>query len=211
LREFRAFLTAVETDRLYAVWVLAETTGMHRSELAGLRWVDVDFQTGRVHVRKPRVMADGDVVVSEPKTKRGRRGIALDLKTLSVLRAWRERQNGERELVGKGYVDSGMVFTQPDGEAIKPYLFTDWFEAHVERLGLAKIRLHDVRHSYASVVAGVPAKVVSERLGHANIGITMDTYSHVVPMLDQDAADQVARLIFGSALTMPPSSPSEGG
>jgi integrase len=207
--DLRTFLASVETDRLYAAWVLTATTGMRRGELAGLRWVDMDFPAGRVHIRKPRVMADGEVVISEPKTKRGRRGIALDHRTLGALRAWQERQSQERELVGKGYVDSGMVFTQPDGSAIKPYLFTDWFEAHVKRAGLPRIRLHDMRHSYASaaLAAGVPAKVVSERLGHANIGITMDTYSHVVPALDQDAADTVAELIFGGQEDSPDDRP----
>jgi integrase len=182
---------------------------MRRGELAGIRWSDVDFEKGRVHVREARVMADSEVVISEPKTQKGRRRIALDRKTLSVLRAWRERQSEERQLVGHGYIDSGMVFTQPDGAAIKPYLFTDWFEAHVKRLGLPRIRLHDLRHSYASaaLAAGVPAKVVSERLGHANIGITMDTYSHVVPALDQDAADTVAELIFGGQEDSPDDRP----
>ena len=125
--DLRTFLASVEADRLYAAWVLTATTGMRRGELAGLRWVDVDFPAGRVHVRKPRVMADGDVVISEPKTKRGRRGIALDHRTLGALSAWQERQSQERELVGHGYIDSGMVFTQPDGAASKPYLFTDWW------------------------------------------------------------------------------------
>jgi integrase len=207
--DLRTFLASVEADRLYAAWVLTATTGMRRGELAGIRWSDVDFETGRVHVREARVMADSEVVISEPKTQRGRRRIALDRRTLSALRTWQKRQSEERQLVGHGYIDSGMVFTQPDGAAIMPYLFTDWFEAHVKRLGLPRIRLHDLRHSYASaaLAAGVPAKVVSERLGHANIGITMDTYSHVVPALDQDAADTVAELIFGGQEDSPDDRP----
>jgi integrase len=87
----------------------------------------------------------------------------------------------------------------PDGRSIHPERFSRWFEQHARDAGLPKIRLHDVRHSYASaaLAAGVPAKVVSERLGHANIAITMDTYSHVLPGLDAQAADTVARLILG--------------
>jgi integrase len=82
---------------------------------------------------------------------------------------------------------------------IHPERFSRWFEQHARAVGLPKIRLHDVRHSYATaaLAAGVPAKVVSERLGHANIAITMDTYSHVLPGLDAEAADTVARLILG--------------
>jgi integrase len=92
-----------------------------------------------------------------------------------------------------------LVFTGPDGTAVHPERFSDWFRQRVRAAGLPRIRLHDVRHSYATaaLAAGVPAKVVSERLGHANIAITMDTYSHVLPGLDEQAAGQVARLILG--------------
>jgi integrase len=102
--------------------------------------------------------------------------------------------------VGGRYRDSELVFTGPDGTAVDPERFSDWFRQHVRAAGLPRIRLHDVRHSYASaeLAASVPAKVVSERLGHANIAITMDTYSHVLPGLDEQAAGQVARLILGA-------------
>jgi integrase len=112
--------------------------------------------------------------------------------------------------VGPGYVDSGLVFTHLDGRPLHPDLISDWFERHTCAAGLPKIRLHDVRHSYASaaLAAGIPAKVVSERLGHATIAITLDTYSHVLPGLDAEAANTVARFILegrdgdaGSAVT----------
>jgi integrase len=93
---------------------------------------------------------------------------------------------------------SGLVFTWGDGRPLHPERFSRWFERLAREAGLPKIRLHDVRHSYATaaLAAGVPAKVVSERLGHANIAITMDTYSHVLPGMDQHAASVVARLIL---------------
>jgi integrase len=92
-----------------------------------------------------------------------------------------------------------LVFTRPDGAPIHPDLISDWFERLAREAGLPKIRLHDVRHSYASaaLAAGIPAKIVSERLGHATIQITLDTYSHVLPGLDAQAAETVARLILG--------------
>ena len=101
-------------------------------------------------------------------------------------------------MIGPSYQDSGLVFTRPDGSPIHPHLFSDWFKQHVRKAGLPKIRLHDVRHSYASaaLAAGIAAKVVSERLGHATIAITMDTYSHVLPGLDERAAATVAQLIL---------------
>jgi integrase len=91
------------------------------------------------------------------------------------------------------------VFTWLDGSPIHPLRFSQWFEQHARRAGLPRIRLHDLRHSYASaaLAAGVPAKVISERLGHATIAVTMDIYSHVLPGLDREAADTVARLILG--------------
>jgi integrase len=100
--------------------------------------------------------------------------------------------------VSEPYEDYGLVFIHPDGSPIHPQRFSDWFRQHVRAAGLPAIRLHDLRHSYATaaLAAGIPAKVVSERLGHATIAITMDTYSHVLPGLDERAAATVARLIL---------------
>ena len=118
--------------------------------------------------------------------------------TVAALRQHQARQAADRAAVGPAYEDSGLVFTHPDGSPIHPQRFSDWFRQHLRAAGLPAIRLHDLRHSYATAVlaAGIPAKVVSERLGHATIAITMDTYSHVLPGLDQQAATTVARLIL---------------
>jgi integrase len=196
--QLRAFLLHVREDRHYAAWLLAATTGMRRGELLGLRWIDVDLDAGRVAIRRPRVVVDHAVYTSEPKTARSRRSIALDSATVAALREHQARQAAERVVIGPGYQDSGLVFTRPDGSPIHPHLFSDWFKQHVRRAGLPKIRLHDVRHSYASaaLAAGIAAKVVSERLGHATIATTMDTYSHVLPGLDERAATTVAQLIL---------------
>jgi integrase len=197
--QLRAFLDHVRGDRLYAAWLLAATTGMRRGEILGLRWSDLDLDAGRVAVRRPRILVDYQVVVSEPKTAKGRRSLALDPVAVAALRAHRARQAEEKLAVGGRYRDSELVFTRPDGTAVHPERFSDWFRQRVRAAELPMIRLHDVRHSYATaaLAAGVPAKVVSERLGHANIAITMDTYSHVLPGLDEQAAGQVARLILG--------------
>jgi integrase len=159
----------------------------------------VDLTAGRVTPRKPRIQVDYQVHVSEPKTAKGKRSIALDPATVAALREHRARQAEERLLVGPLWQDSGLVFTWGDGRELHPERFTRWFYRLTREAGLPKIRLHDVRHSYATaaLVAGVPAKVVSERLGHANIAITMDTYSHVLPGMDEGAAATVASLILG--------------
>jgi integrase len=194
-----AFLDHVRADRLYAAWLLLATTGMRRGEVAGLRWVDVDLDAGRVSPRRPRVVVNHEVLVSEPKTAKGRRSIALDPATVAALREHRRWQLEERLAVGPGWEDAGLVFTWPNGRPLHPERFSRWFEQHTRAAGLPKIRLHDVRHSYATaaLAAGIPAKIVSERLGHANIAITMDTYSHVLPGLDEQAAGTVAQLILG--------------
>src|SRR5215218_6799496 len=203
--QLRAFLDHVRGERLYAAWLLAATTGMRRGEILGLRWGDLDLDSGRVAVRRPRILVDYQVQVAEPKTAKGRRSLALDPVTVAALRAHRVRQAEEKLAVGGRYRDSELVFTGPDGTAVHPERFSDWFRQRVRAAGLPRIRLHDVRHSYATaaLAAGVPAKVVSERLGHANIAITMDTYSHVLPGLDEQAAGQVARLILGAADPVP--------
>jgi integrase len=182
---------------------------MRRGEVAGLRWPDVDLEAARISPRRPRVVVNYEVVVSEPKTAKGRRSLALDPATVAALREHWTRQLEQRLAIGPRWQDSGLVFTWPDGRPIHPHRFSKWFEQHTGAAGLPKIRLHDVRHSYATaaLAAGVPAKVVSERLGHANIAITMDTYSHVLPGLDAQAAGTVARLILGPS--EPGSDPSD--
>jgi integrase len=171
---------------------------MRRAELAGLRWVDVDLAAARLAPRRPRVVVNYVVHESEPKTRMGKRSLALDPATLAALQEHKIRQDQDRAEVGPAWTDSGLVFTRPDGSPIHPDLITDWFRRLARAAGLPPIRLHDVRHSYATaaLAAGVPAKVVSERLGHATIAITLDVYSHVIPGMDAQAANAVASLIL---------------
>jgi integrase len=148
--QLRAFLDYVRDDRLYAAWLLLATTGMRRGEVAGLRRIDVDLEAGRVSPRRPRVVVDHQVLVSEPKTAKGRRSIALDPATVAALRDHRRRQLEERLAVGPRWEDSGLVFTWPDGRPLHPDRFFKWFEQQSRAAALPKIRLHDVRHSYAT-------------------------------------------------------------
>ena len=113
--QLRAFLANARTDRLYAAWLLVATTGMRRGELAGLRWIDLDLDAGRASPRRPRVVVNYAVEVSEPKTAKGRRSVALDALTVAALREHKERQAEDRAVVGPGWRDSGLVFTRPDG------------------------------------------------------------------------------------------------
>jgi integrase len=197
--ELRAFLKHVEGERLYAVWILAASTGMRRGEVLGLRWRDVDLDRARASVRQTLVLAGRQVVTSEPKTSRGRRSIALDPRTVSALRAWRRAQASERLAWAGAWADSGLVFTREDGTPIHPEWLSDAFEWRVKVTRLPRIRFHDLRHTHASLglAAGIPVKVMSERLGHTSSSFTADAYQHVTPALEEQAASTVAQLVFG--------------
>jgi len=118
--QLRTFLEHVQEDRLYAAWLLLATTGMRRGEVAGLRWADIDLDAGRVSPRRPRVVVRYEVIVSEPKTAKGRRSLALDPATIAALREHRMRQLEDRLAVGPRWQDSGLVFTWPDGRPLHP-------------------------------------------------------------------------------------------
>jgi integrase len=197
--DLRSFLAFVEHDRLYALWLLAASTGMRRGELLGLQWPDVDLSRARVAVRRSLVTVGHQVVVSEPKTAKGRRSVALDPTTVAALKAWRKVQTAERLAWGPAWTDSALVFTREDGRPLHPREVTRAFTRHLLAAELPMIRLHDLRHTHATLAlaAGVHPKVVQERLGHANIAITLDTYSHAVPALEEEAARTVAALVFG--------------
>lgn len=196
----RAFLAYTRSDRLYALWLLETTTGMRRGELIGLRWSEVDLDAARLRVIRSAVAVDYGVDIQPPKTKKGRRSLNLDATTVSALRSWRKRQNEERLACGEAWQDTGLVFTREDGSMIHPEHLSDLFTRRAKAAGLPRIRFHDLRHTYATAAlsAGVHVKVVSERLGHATVAITLDTYSHVLPSMDESAAETVARHILGA-------------
>jgi integrase len=198
-QEARAFLEMAEGDRLYAAWLLAISTGMRRGEVLGLRWSDIDLEDGRLSVRQTVITVNYEIQFSTPKTAKGRRSIALDNGTVAALRAHKKAQLEERMAIGPvRYSDKDLVFCRVDGNPMHPDLFSQQFDRMVARSGLPRIRLHDLRHTYAtiSLKAGVHPKVVSERLGHATVAFTLDRYSHAVPGMQEDAAERVASLIF---------------
>ena len=197
--QVRAFLDYTAEHRLHAAFVLLATTGMRRGEALGLRWSDVDLAAGRVSIVQTVIAVNHDVQVGSPKTARGRRTVVLDPGTVAVLREHRKRQLAERLLMGAGFTDHGLVFCRPDGAPLHPERFSRTFEIEAARAALPKIRLHDLRHTWATLAlqAGEHPKVVQERLGHANVSITLDVYSHVTEGLHGDAASRVAKIIFG--------------
>ncbi len=194
----RAFLDASAVHRLHAAFVLLATTGMRRGEVVGLRWDDVDLDGARLQVRQSITTAGNRIVIDAPKTRRSRRSVALDDDTVAALRSHRRRQAEERLAAGELWHDEGLVFPNELGALLHPDAVSRAFGAVVRRARLPRIRLHDLRHGWASLAleAGIHPKVVSERLGHSTVGITLDTYSHVVQGLDAEAATTVARRLF---------------
>lgn len=197
--EVRIFLRGMAGHRLAAAWVLATTTGMRRGEILGLRWSDVDVDARRLAVRQTVLTVGYQITFGTPKTARGRRTIALDVNTMRALAAHRARQAEEKRRLGSGYRDHGLVFVREDGSPVHPDYFSQSFDRAVARLGLPKIRLHDLRHTHATLglAAGIPAKLMSERLGHSTVAFTQDVYMHAIPRMEEAAAEQLADLLFG--------------
>jgi integrase len=184
--------------RLEAIWRLSATTGMRRGEVLGLRWCDLDLERARLSVRQALVAVGYELVHSTPKSHSAR-VIDLDAETVRQLRAHRVRQAEKRAEWGADYQDQDLVVAKENGEPIHPHTFSQAFERLIEKTGLPRIRLHDVRHTHATLAlkAGVPVKVISERLSHESPAFTLKQYAHVIPGMQAEAAAQVAAMIGG--------------
>jgi integrase len=201
--ELSAFLEHVSGDRLFAAYVLLATTGMRRGEVFGLRWRGVDLSTRRASVTQTVTTVNDKLVLGPTKTNRSRRTISLDPTTVEVLQAHRVVQDQERAIAGEAWDPSyDLVICDGTGRPEHPDRFSRQFQRYVRATDLPPLRgPHNLRHTWATLAlrAGVHPKVVSDRLGHATIAVTIDTYSHVAPSLDAEAADTVAADIFGSS------------
>jgi integrase len=185
------FLEAAKDSPYFALFYSALFTGMRRSELLALRWQDVDLILAQVYVsRSLHCLKGGSVVFRSPKTASGRRMVALPPSAIMALREHRDKQERERAMLGIPLTDDDLVFAHLDGKPLLPDSVSHAWIKLVRRAGVKPIRLHDARHSHASLMLkqGIHPKVVQERLGHASIGITLDTYSHVAPGLQEAAA-----------------------
>lgn len=196
--ELAAFLESVEGTRLEPAWRLAAMTGMRRGEVLGLRWRDVDLDQSRIAVRNAIVSVAYQILESSPKSHQAR-VIDLDPGTTAMLRRHRDRQASEREELGTEYDDRDLVICAEDGSPIHPQGVSQAFDRAVARAGVRKIRLHDLRHTHATIAvrAGVPVKVISERLGHESPAFTLKQYAHVVPGMQAEAAELIAAVVAG--------------
>jgi integrase len=192
-----AFLDHAHAERLYPIFHFIAYRGLRRGEAVGLRWEDVDLDGGHLHITQQVVQLGWATEIGAPKTDSGARSVSLDETTADVLRTWRTRQASERAAWGAAWTDTGLVFTREDGTQLHPDQVTTAFERLSREAGLPPIRLHDLRHTAASLAlqAGVPLKVVSEQLGHSSLAITADTYTSVLPAVARAAAEAVAGII----------------
>jgi integrase len=193
-----AFLAVAEADDLAALWRLALLTGMRRGEILGLKWADLDLARGTLSVKRTLSRGpQGSYDFGQPKTASGRRQIALPRSVVDSLKRHRVHQNEERLAAGPAYTDNGLVFTDAIGVPVHPNTLRHRFLRLIAQAGVPVLRFHDLRHTSATLMLanGEHPKIVQERLGHANISMTLDRYSHVSPDMQRQAADRLDKLI----------------
>ncbi|WP_142392599.1 tyrosine-type recombinase/integrase [Mycobacterium sp. 3519A] len=201
-KEIQKFLASVRRDRFAALFVLELTTGIRRGQVCGLKWSDVDLDAGTVTVHDNRVVVGGQAVdKAGGKTRNADQTISIDRATTAALKQWRTVQDSERDFFGNAYHPGHFVFTYQDGRPLHPDSIRQRFDRLAAAAGLPRITFHDLRHSYATgaLRAGVSPKIVSERIGHANIGFFLETYAHVMSNDDREAAEQAASFLLGDA------------
>jgi integrase len=194
LEEALRFLEVADTDPYRALWHVAMNTGMRKSELLGLRWCDVDLARGTVQVRQQHTKVQGlpgeraKRQTGDPKSDAGHRRITLPSDCVAVLREYLASRPLPMDASRQG-----LVFTDADGQPVVHETITDRFDRLVARAGVKRITFHGMRHTHATLLllAGVNIKAVSVRLGHSSIQITLDTYAHVLPEMEEQAAEAI--------------------
>ena len=203
--QLRTFLQAADGDGYAPLWLVAISTGMRRGELLGLRWDDVDLAKGRIHVRRALAEIGSELRIQEPKTKSSRRVVPLSGNALAALKAHRSQQLQRQLRLGQLWQGNSpeygdLVFTTANGRPIAPRNLVRRFQGLAAKAKLPALAFHGLRHAHATQLLrdGISAKVVSERLGHASIALTLDTYSHVLPDMQDAAVATIDRALFGT-------------
>jgi integrase len=187
------FLDEARKGDYYTLFYIYLFTGIRRSEALALRWSDVDLLGCQLSINKTMQFLNKKVTFKSPKTANSRRLVALSPSTSVVLRLHREAQNKIRKYKEESPVsDDDLVFCQSDGLPYLPNTISHAWIKLVRRCGLDGVRLHDARHTHATLLfkSGVSAKVIQERLGHSSVAFTMNTYAHVSPGMQKQAANQ---------------------
>lgn len=196
-KQLAQFFREFTNERYYTLFLVAATTGMRRGEVLGLKWGDIDFEKKKLSVRRAYVRGYDGYTFQEPKTAAGVRTIALPEQTIKALKKHRRWQLADR-LAVEHYENQDLVFCQRNGDPLTPQQLEGvWYYFFRKKTKLPYIRFHDLRHTHASLLlkAGVHPKVVSERLGHSSVTITLDRYSHLLPGLQEAAAAKFDELV----------------
>jgi integrase len=197
-KQVRGFLQAAEDDRLAVLFRVA-LLGLRRGELLGLRWEDLDLDRGILSVRQQLSWSGGKPAFTPPKTKKSRRTFRIDADTVAALKRQRHEQRQEQLRAGAAWEGRAwrLVFAEEDGTPLRPYTPLFALKRLARKARVPELTLHELRHTAATIMLllGVPPKVVSVRLGHATVAMTLDLYGHVLPEQDQAAADALGRAI----------------
>lgn len=194
-------LDMIRGTDLYLPVFLCVTVGLRRGEMLALRWDDIDFYNKLLKVRHNMVRGEKGYIIKAPKSEAGIRDIAIGDEVLEELRLARSQYLADAFSYGPGFQNLGFVIRQADGSPYKPDSMTQKWERFLEESGLPKIRLHDLRHSNATALiqAGVNPRVVQQRLGHSDVSITLNTYTHVLPEMDAAAAEKIDTILLKRA------------
>jgi integrase len=209
--ELASFLDHSAGHRMGAMYEVMAFTGLRRGEACALRWADVDFERGFITVRSQLVEVRGQVMEGKPKTRSGEdRRVDIGQRTIGALMAHRFAQDAERLQWGSGYTDNDRVFAREDGTDLTPGQVTKTFRRLSQAAGLREVKLHDLRHGAASLMlaGGVDVAVVSKRMGHSSVRLTVDTYSHLLEGVGRGAADAAEAMVRPRATTPAPDAPT---
>jgi integrase len=199
--ELAAFLDVAARDAMAPLWFLLGLEGMRRGEALGLRWADVNWERGAVHISQTVIPDKANrgaaVIRSRTKTSAGARSVRLTPETLAVLIEHRDRQRFQRQAAGETWQDNDLIVCTGTGTPVNPNNVTRTYNRLVMLAGVPRIRVHDLRHTAATMLlrGGTSAKIVSERLGHATVSITLDLYSHVLPDMQEEAAATMSAML----------------
>ncbi|KOR95815.1 integrase [Geobacillus stearothermophilus ATCC 12980] len=191
--EVNRFLNLIKDSSMEIPYLLAIFTGMRRGEVLGLKWDDVDFENKKIRIKRSLCFVSGKgLIFKEPKTKKSKRQISISQHVVNVLKKHKQKQEFQKEKLGTQYQDNNLIVCTDDGKPLDPRNLLRQFYRLIEEASVPRISFHDLWHTHATILMqqGENPKVVSERLGHSRVGITLDLYSHVSDDLQEQAAEK---------------------
>lgn len=199
VEQAQAFLAAVKGDRLEALYALELTLGLRRGEVLGLKWEDLDLSKRTLTVRRTLQRVLGKLQLGEPKTETSRRTLTIPRQLVAFLEAHQARQAADRLKAGDAWHETGMIFASTIGTLFEPRNVNRAFLLALEKAGLPRIRVHDLRHTAISqmIAAGTPVTTAQKVAGHSRLSTTADIYTHVVQAQFEEAADRIGSRLWG--------------